>query len=97
MMKEIGPSQPKGPITPPNKNSIANTNFNKNKIDSIIKRLNDKTLNRNEAENIQKVIEVKKKEAFKSGDIALTIGLGLLAGAIIAYLAYSYDKDKKNK
>jgi hypothetical protein len=59
----------------------------KNKIEYLLSKLKQKTLQREEALELQSILEREKDEAFRIGDFILAMGAVFLLAALIGYLA----------
>jgi hypothetical protein len=62
------------------------TEQEKKRIDEGLRRLREKNLDVQEAEELQVFIEEKKEEASNVGNIALAMGLILFGAALVMYL-----------
>jgi hypothetical protein len=63
----------------------------KNKIDYLLSKFKQKTLQREEALELQSLLEIEKDDAFKIGDFVLAMGAVFLLAALIGYLARKVD------
>jgi hypothetical protein len=68
-------------LTPKEKDRIMN---------ELLAKLKEERLQKNEGEQLRKILEEKKDEAFNIGDVALAMGIVFLLAGLIGYLAEKY-------
>jgi hypothetical protein len=69
------------------------TDLNKRKLE-LLEKLNEGTINRYEAIELKNALEKEKEEATKQGNTALVIGIAILLGFVIKYIADEKIIDK---